>query len=164
MPGRFPQFLRRPWVRRTLIALLVLIAAELLLSWHISTKLRRALALRTNAQPKLGQCWYIPPFGLHPADAAIVRDHWELVRIGSIPLRLARLPFSEPLVIESISIDDLTVRLNAPLLAGSLSMASSNPPAKLSDMLRLKRLRVDGGRIVYVNDQAAFDPPTVLKN
>jgi hypothetical protein len=145
-------------------AVVILAGVEVAVSSLIADKLQKTIAAKLDAQLRIGTLWYVPPLGARVTGAALVRDGADVVQLGKATLQLARLPIGRgPVVIESIRLDAPVIHISPAVLAGGLiKNARWKPDRKLSEMLRLRKLRLEGGRVEY--DAPGEGPPTVWSN
>lgn len=146
------------WIGITLLAVaLIALTAEWLASRTVAGRLRALVDGRLDAKLELGTLVYIPPYGAWISHVELVRDGLTLasadnVRIslsesplGDGPIRIASLAAHEPVLhirrggFDGIAPDDSPEEPDTP----------DKPPRKLSDVLRLKKLRFVDGRVTY---------------
>lgn len=150
----------------SVVAALVLIFVPWLAGWLLAGRLERMVQCQLNARVELSRVSYLPPYTIHVGEASLVTDGPDgraesLLHVKSIKLKLAENPFTStgPLVIESLEIDQPTIRLieTADGLLGSkgLVRAPSQRTGKLSEMFRLRHLGINSGEIEYQDRTSA---------
>lgn len=161
---------RKPWRRRTILTIIVILIAlagiEYLASRAIASKLRGLVANKLDAELKLGTIFYIPPYGAWIRDAQLVRKEQPLVRIPQATVKLAEFPLGgeKPLIISSLRVTKPVLQLAPDAFKGMAhGGGETKPPKKLSEMLRLEKVRISDGRITYA-DPAISAPPMVWDN
>ena len=173
----------RLW-RRVIVILLILgisftLAVPRIARAIIRSRLQAMIAEQSDAKLEIGDLIYNAPYGVTVLNASVIAPGpdgapLELLHIGKVELQLDKLPFgSGPLIIKSLAITDPTVHLirTARGMAGSKggapigpSSASSGPPLKLSDILRLTHFALNNGSIVYEDRTLAGAVPLAWWN
>jgi hypothetical protein len=148
----------RRWAIRLVLLLFFLALAEYLISWLIAFKLGATIGQHIDADLRIGHVIYAPPYGLKIWDASLVRGprprSYNILDLAYADVRLARIPWRGPLVIASL-------RLHRPAInftrddaginggPGLIKPVAKRAPRKLSEILRLNKVRVDGARIAF---------------
>ena len=174
MASRLRRFVpRRWWARGALIVLLLGGVAWLVLprvaAPYVRGKLQAMIASKLNAELRMEDLAYLPPFGVRVRNAKLVAKNeadageFDLLKVARIDLRLAELPFGEgPLVIERIDVQqpEVYLVLTEHGLLGSTALTAPPqtrpapgrpvlpPGTKLSDMFELRHFALWGGRVV----------------
>ncbi|MEA2734122.1 MAG: hypothetical protein QOE14_573, partial [Humisphaera sp.] len=149
-----------------LTLVLVLLVGEFLASRAIADKLRTTVDSKLDAQLELGPLIYIPPYGAWAWNARITRDGEELFSVARVKLSLAQFPFRDkPIIISKLTVEQPVLSL-APGRFDKIAKPTGDVkrPNKLSDVLRLKQVRVANGQIIYVDVNRPNAPPTVWNN
>ncbi|MGB7159757.1 MAG: AsmA-like C-terminal region-containing protein [Tepidisphaeraceae bacterium] len=165
---------RRSWRRRLFITSGVGVGILIVL-WqlgpmaaapYVRAKLQAMISEQLDAELTMGRLAYHPPFGVSVRDARLTardgdggagRATVDLLTARTIDLKLARHPFqSGPLVIERLEIDSPAVRIvrtTDGVVGRGIGKSDARPGSerrkKLSEMLELRHVRLDGGSVVY---------------
>ena len=188
LPARLSNLI--PRTRRARIALGVVVL--LVLAWFVVPrmlapmlrgKLQGMIAGHLDAQLRIGDLSYSPPYGVRARDVSLVTDDprhgWvELVKVKRLDLKLARLPFGDgPLVIQNVTVQDPSIHLvqtEDGFVGRRLVRKQDGSPAtspkdqpedfgkgKLSDMFLLRHFGLKNGRVVLENRSRPDLPPMV---
>jgi hypothetical protein len=171
MKHRNPQYHRKPRRRLKILAVLltvalVLLIGEVLASRFIADKLRATVEGKLDAQLELGPLVYVPPYGAIAWGARITRHGDELFAVSRVNLALAEFPLKDkPIIISKLDVHEPVLSI-APKRFDKIAKPSGDPqhPHKLSDVLRLKEVRVSEGQVTYVDPDRPDAPPTVWGN
>ncbi len=163
------------------LVVLIWIVLPLVVAPILRGKLEALVTNHLHAELKLANLSYRFPYTVHVTDARLVarggaNDGHELLRLARGTLALDELPLGRgPLLIHAIELDHPTLHLvRAPtgdLLGGGLLVRDpgSQPEQpdermKLSDLFRLRRLTLRGGKVVYEDRARPGSPPMVWDN
>lgn len=171
---------RRRLLRFGVIILALAFAGWLGLSYALAPFLRHRLqemvGTYLNADLRIGHLRYHFPYGVTVTDAALVThgpdgQPVELIKAASIDLRLAELPHHDkPLVIQRLIFRDPQVNLIRMPQGGIVGEQGLLKPdalkhketnKRLSDMFRLRRFALTGGKVVYEDRTRPDLPPCV---
>jgi hypothetical protein len=161
-----PRKPRRRWWKIALCAIvLALCDGEWLASRAISSKLRWLVERKLDAHLELGPVLYFPPYGAIAWGAKLTRDGRELVTLAKLNVTLAQNSLAGgPVVISSLSLDTPVVNLAPGAFAGIVKPSAKElAPRNLSEILLLRALHLNSGRITY-SDPRTSDPPMVWDN
>lgn len=173
------------FTRRKIWVLLIATPVVLVLGWVgmgffvgqlIESKLNAQLAQELGGEFEADVVWYFPPKSVSVSDARIFipvegGKFTQMLSLESLDLTLAELPLGKgPVLIESIEIEEPTVRFTDALLAkfGREENAAATRPGtqaaenpinsrKLSEVFRLRRLTLRGGKIQVGGDDTGRD-------
>jgi hypothetical protein len=128
----------------------------------VRAKLQSMIAEQLNAELVMGRLAYHFPYGVSVSDARLVATDPDgapvnLLTADRIDLKLAQHPFhSGPLVIERLEIDApaaRVVRTSRGVVGRGVTTKDALPGSerrkKLSEMFELRKLRLQGGSVVY---------------
>ncbi len=153
----------RRWLVIAAILVIVPGGLEIGLSKFLAYELRQNVSQHLDAELSLSGVWYVPPLSLHVAHASLDRDGEQLMKIGPSVFTLGRIPLpGHPIEIQSIDIEQPSVELvkDEQGIWGGENFVKKTPPAlrqahhvpkKLSEILRLRHLRIHGARISYTD-------------
>lgn len=149
---------------------------------YLRHRIEVIVSKRMNAKLSIGSISYLPPYGVRVDDAQLIGPGpqgvpSDLLDIRRLDLHLAKLPIGGgPLVFERINISQPVVHIfrkpeNAPPQQKLFKRRPTTVPAdepdlggrKLSEILRLKELTIDGGEVMYKDLRKPASPPLVLK-
>ncbi len=156
----------RRWIIIASIVLVALCGAELGISKFLGYKLRETISERLDAELKIEGLWYVPPLSVHVSSAALYREEERLLKIGPSEIKLARIPLpGRPVIIDSVALDRPIVELTrdkegfigGPGFVKERVHKTHRPASKLSEILRLRHLKLNGGQVTYT-DQRAIQP------
>ncbi len=159
------------WKRRLIVLAVILLivagAGEFFVSRAIESQLRKLVERKLDAKLEIGSLMYVPPYGAWAWNVRLVRNSNELIRLDKIDVSLGELPIKgpdAPIVISSIGVDKPVLNM-VPGAFDNMSKAETRDafPRKLSEMLRLNRLRISDGRIAYYG-AVPNQPPTTWEN
>jgi len=162
---------RRKWIIVLILLAVALATGEWLASRLIRAKLIELVEANLDAKLAIGTAVYLPPLGAWTRDVRLVRkDDGELMTVAGLRLKLSAFPWGgKPIVIESLSVHQPELKLEpgkfksvAQPGAGA-GGAGPSVPRKLSEMLRLRKLDLFGGRVTY-RDPATPRAPMVWDN
>lgn len=140
-------------------------------------KLQRIVSDQLHARLEMDTLRYRFPYGISVENARFIGlsggDEQELLQVENLELSLAELPVGGgPLVIERILIHSPTVKVirtaegvvGTDLVKSEKSDRTPRTDRKLSEILRLRKLALDNGRVMYVDRTRPDVPPTVYEN
>jgi hypothetical protein len=102
---------------------------------------------KLDAHLELGPLLYVPPYGAITWGARITRQGDELFSVSRVNLALAEFPLKDkPIIISRLEVHEPVLSI-APKRFDNIAEPSGDPnhPHKLSDVLRLKEVRVSDG-------------------
>jgi hypothetical protein len=168
--------------RRLLRWTIVLVALLLLLSIlvprlaapYVRGKLQKMIAAGVDAELRMDDLVYLPPFGVRVKNARLVAQDTdgsplELLKIARVDLKLAKLPFGDgPLVIQRIEVDGPEVHLirtqQGLLAVHTFRHEPKQRDVKLSDMFELRHFALRGGRVLLEDRTSPGSVPMVWSN
>lgn len=156
---------KRRWIIVLILLAIALATVEWLASRMIRAKLVELVEAKLDAKLNIGTLVYLPPMGVWTRDISLARGDGDLLTIAGLRLKLAQLPWGgKPIVIEELKLNQPELKLEpqkfvamvkpaAPLVPGATPI-----PRKLSDMLRLRKLSMFGGRVTYRDPRKSIEP------
>jgi hypothetical protein len=144
---------RQKWFLRLLaIVIAVLVLLEIVISRSVSQKLVMLFESHVDAKLEFTSAIYVPPYGMHFVDARVIRGGKTFVSVGGLSLALDSFPTPHrQIVIRSIDVSRPIVRITPGAVPSTTGPAEPRPTQRLSELFRLTRLDITGGKISYAS-------------
>ena len=154
---------RRKWFLRLLAMLIAGLALlEIVISRSVSRKLVMLFESHADAKLEFTSAIYVPPYGMYLLNARVIRGGKTFVSVPGLSVALDKFPTPDrQIVIRSIGASRPIVRITPGAVAPTTGPAKPGPKQKLSELLRLTRLDITGGKISY---EAAGAAPMVWED
>ena len=141
------------------ISIAVLVLLEVVISRSVSRKLVVLFESHVDAKLEFTSAMYVPPYGMYLVNARVIRGGKTIVSVGGLSVALDSFPAPHrQIVIRSIDVSRPIVHITPGAVPPTPGPAEPRPKQRLSELFRLTRLDITGGKISY---EAAGAAPMV---
>jgi AsmA-like C-terminal region len=154
---------RRTWFLRLFaILIVVLVLLEVVISRSVSRQLVMLFEDHVDAKLEFAFAIYVPPYGMHLVNARVIRGGKPFVSVDGLSVALDRFPTPHrQIVIRSIDVSRPIVHIAPGAGPPTTGPVRPRSQQRVSELFRLTRLDIAGGKISY---EAAGAAPMVWED